>query len=83
MTPVHSLTSAPRAWQKQRLYGYCAGPDGWLQRLLKRNRLKNEAAPRTQVYALWARRVWTGPRTMSYPFPHCRRRRETNLPQTE
>ena len=83
MTPVHSLTSAPRAWQKQRLYGYCAGPDGWLQRLLKRNRLKNEAAPRTQVYALWARRGWTCPRTASYPRPHCRRFRETVVPQME
>ena len=69
MTPVHSPTLS-RAWQKRRLYGYCAGPYGGLQRLLKNNLLKMEAAPRTQVYARRSRRGWTGPRTTSYPCPH-------------
>ena len=83
MFPVHSQTSVPRAWQKRRLYGYCAGQDGWLQRLLKRNLLKREAEPRMQVYARRARRGWTVPRTTSYPCLHCWRLRETNLPQME
>ena len=82
-TPVHFLTSAPWAWQKRRLYGYCAGADGLLQRLPKKNPVKREAAPRTQVYARRARRGWTSPRTTSYPCPHCRRLRETIVPQME
>ena len=48
-----------------------------------RPRRHGQAALRTQVYTLWARRGWTCPRTASYPRPHCRRFRETIVPQME
>ena len=77
---MHRPSSA-RVWQIRRSYGYCAGPDCWLQRLLKKNLLKRNSAPRTQVYARRGRRGWTGRRTTSYPCKHCRRLREMTVLQ--
>ena len=79
---MHSLTSA-RTWQNCRSYGYGAGPDCWMQRLPKKNLLKRKAATRTQVYARRARRGWTGRRTTSYLWRHCRLREMTVLQMLE
>ena len=63
-----------------------------MQRLLKKNLLKRNSAPRTQVYAraprtqVYARRGrrgWTGRRTTNYAWRHCRLREMTVLQMLE